>query len=53
MAYVGVARAVGRMTALGGDVLELVLGQVGEVGGVGRGHCWLRSCLVELKVELS
>ena len=30
------------MTALGGDFPELVLGEVGEVGRVGVGHC-LRS----------
>jgi hypothetical protein len=30
--------AVGGVSALGSDVAELVLGQVGEVGGVGRGH---------------
>lgn len=37
--------AMGGVAAFGSDLTELVLGQVGEVGGVGRGHyagCWLR-----------
>jgi hypothetical protein len=34
---------VGRMAALGCDLLQLILGQVGEVSGVGGSHCC--SCL--------
>jgi hypothetical protein len=37
------------MSTLGSDLLELVLGQVGKVGGVGRSHCWKCS---EVEVEL-
>ena len=34
----GVIATVRSMTTLGSDLAELVLGQVGEVGGVGRSH---------------
>ena len=36
---VGVARAVRGVTTFGSNLPKLVLGQVGEVCGVGRGHC--------------
>jgi hypothetical protein len=35
----GLSSTVGGVAALGSDLLELVLGQVGEVCGVGGGHC--------------
>jgi hypothetical protein len=35
----GLSGTVGGVAALGSDLLELVLGQVGEVCGVGGGHC--------------
>lgn len=38
MSYVVVIGAVRCMTALGSNLPKLVLGQVGEVSGVGRGH---------------
>jgi hypothetical protein len=63
----GLSSTVGGVAALGSDLLELVLGQVGEVCGVGGGHCvewWVvvgelgglglvgeRVCVLELRAE--